>query len=186
MTGTDPTARIGRRDHERAGADRLAGGLRPRGVRLAHLPSCRWPSSCAAWPCPVTERMRATRRPRRKPARGSASRPAPSRSPSAVNTSAANARAGVPGRPVVCAVPRGHLTLSAAPPASLTHHHHPHRPLALHPPLSRSSDSSGRDRPLRPCYAYLPLDFTIRCATQTREYPTPAQAAAASGSQTRR
>ena len=34
----------------------------------------RWPSSCAAWPCPVTGRMRATRRPRRKPARRSASR----------------------------------------------------------------------------------------------------------------
>jgi hypothetical protein len=86
----------------------------------------RWPLSCAAWPCPMTGRMRATRD-HRKPARGSASWTAPSRSPSAVNTSAANARAGVPGRPVVCAVPRGHLTLSAAPPASLTHHHHPHR-----------------------------------------------------------
>ena len=31
-----------------------------------------------------------------------------------------------------------------------------------------------------------PADFKIRRATQTREYPTVAQAAAASGAQTRR
>jgi hypothetical protein len=54
------------------------------------------------------------------PARLSASRTAASRSPSAIRTATAKPSSGVPGRHVPCAVPPGHLTLSAAPPASPT------------------------------------------------------------------
>jgi hypothetical protein len=164
MTGT-PAARRGRRDHERAGADRVAGGLRPRGVRLAHLPS--WPLAFELRGVAVPddgayESDEETTGSRRR----SASWTAPSRSPSAVNTSTANAPSRRSRSPVVCAVPCGHLTLSAAPPASPTADSSPSpsSTLALHPPLSRPSDSSGRDAP-QTCYAYLPLDFKIRCAT---------------------
>jgi hypothetical protein len=52
------------------------------------------------------------------PTRRSASRTAPSRSPSGVSTATARASSGVPGRRVLCAVPPGHLTLSVAPLAS--------------------------------------------------------------------
>jgi hypothetical protein len=110
----------------------------------------RWPSSCAAWPCPMTVRMRATRRPHRKQARRSASWTAPSRSPSAVNTSTANAPSRR-SRSARClrstawasnAERRAACLADSSPSPSST--------LALHPPLSRSSDPSGRDRPLRP------------------------------------
>jgi hypothetical protein len=57
----------------------------------------RWPSSCAAWPCPMTGRMRATRRP---PEAGAAPRPGllrrVHRAPSTPQPP--TLRAGVPGR----------------------------------------------------------------------------------------
>jgi hypothetical protein len=109
----------------------------------------RWPSSCAAWPCPMTGRMRSTRR---SPEAG-----APLR---VVDCSVAftersqhlcRQRSSRRSRSARClrstawasdAERRAACLADSSPSPSST--------LALHPPLSRSSDPSGRDRPLRP------------------------------------
>ena len=65
----------------------------------------RWPSSCAAWPCPMTGRMRATRRP--AGSRRAAPRPGLLRRVHRAQSTPQppTLQAGVPGRPVVCVVP---------------------------------------------------------------------------------
>jgi hypothetical protein len=62
-------------------------------------------------------------------------------------------RAGVPGRPVLCAAPPGHLTLSAALPASPTadssdvsYRHWSFMDTGLHSAVSSCEDSSGHHR----------------------------------------
>jgi hypothetical protein len=37
--------------------------------------------------------------------------------------------------------------------------------MGFHPARSRSNDLSGHNRPPQTCFAYLPIDFSIRCAT---------------------
>ena len=76
-------------------------------------------------------------------------------------------RAGVPGRPVLCAVPPGHLTLSVAPLASPTadssHLRSSTPALSLSPkqlPTTRAVITDDLDLLHVP-----PTDFKIRCAT---------------------
>jgi hypothetical protein len=102
---------------------------------------------------------------RRRPASRSASRTAPSRSPSAVRKQPLDLRVEVPGPPVICAVPLEHLRPTTAPLASLSaHSSHLANLTAPHSAVSSCEDSSGHRRRSRPVYVPS-ADFKIRCTT---------------------
>ena len=144
------------RPHRRPGwpPDRCSNG------QAVHVSGAHRPlppgGSCASWRSRVTSRT--VRAPLPHHATASRSdRPSSSRSPSAVSTLTAKPSSRRPGRPVLCAVPPAHLTLSVAPLASPTadssHLLYRRRALstpASHSGLSPSDDSRGQHPPLKP------------------------------------